>query len=125
MQLRSKRLFRLTMEVEKMPIHYVDKEKYGNMIDETYRCLCLSISQDILFHINGLKTPKKVWDKLASLFDKQNDLRIYHLENELIYLHPGNFETLNDFFTKFKHLVFQLKLCKFEKEDDQLILEVL
>ena len=43
----------------------------------------------------------------------------------MISLHPANFETLNDFFTKFKHLVFQLNLCKVEKEDDQLILAIL
>ena len=66
----------------------------------------LSISRDLLFHINGLKTPKQVWDKLASLFDKQDDLRIYQLENELISFHPAKFETLNEFFTKFKNLVF-------------------
>ena len=76
MQLHSKILFRLTMETEKELIHYVDKEKYWNRIDEAYRCLCLSISRDLLFHINGLKTPKEVWNKLASLFDKQDDLRI-------------------------------------------------
>ena len=87
--------------------------------------MCLSISRDILFHINGLNTPKEVWDKISSLFDKQDDLRIYHLENELISLHPSNFKTLNDFFTKFKNLVFQLRLCKVEKEDDQLILAIL
>ena len=113
------------MEEEAEPIHYVDKEKYFNRIDESYGCLCLSISRDIIFHINGLKTPKEVWDKLASLFDKQDDLRIYQLEDELISLHPTNFKTLNDFFTKFKHIVFQLKLCKVEKEDDQLILSIL
>ena len=59
------------------------------------------------------------------MFDKQNDLRIYQLENELISIHPENFETMNDFFTKFNHLVFHLKLCKVEKEDDQLILTIL
>ena len=64
-------------------------------------------------------------DKISSLFDKQDDLRIYQLDNELISLHPANFETLNDLFTKFKHLVFQLKLCKVEKEHDQLILTIL
>ena len=96
-----------------------------NRLDEAYECLWLSISQDLIFHINGLKTPKEVWDKLASLFDKQDDLRVYQLENELISLHQANFETLNDFFTKFKNLVFQLKLCKVEKEDDQIILAIL
>ena len=68
MQIHSKRLFRLTMEVEKEPIHYVDKEKYWNRLDEVYRCLCLSISQDLLFHINGLQYPKEGWDKVSSFF---------------------------------------------------------
>ena len=77
MQLCSKILFRLTMETEIEPTHYVDKEKYWNRLDEAYGCLCLSISQDLLFHINGLKAHKEVWDKLASLFDKQADLRVY------------------------------------------------
>ena len=40
-------------------------------------------------------------------------------------LQPSNFETLNDFFTKFKHIVLLLKQCKVEKEDDQLILSIL
>ena len=91
MQLCYKRLFILTMEVEKDPIHYVDKEKYWNRLDEAYIFLCLSISRDLLFHINGLKTPKEVWDKHASLFDKQDDLNVYRLENELISLHLANF----------------------------------
>ena len=125
MNLCSKILFKLTMEVEKDPTHYVDKEKYWNRIDEARGCLCLSISRDLVFHINGLKTPKEVWDKLDSLFEKKDDIRVYKLDNELISLHPFNFETLNDFFTKFKNQVFQLKLCKVEKEDDQLILAIL
>ena len=58
------------------------------------------------------------------MYDKQVDLRIYQLENELISLQPRNFETLNDFFTKFKCLVLQLKQREV-KEDDQLILAIL
>ena len=77
MQLHSKRLFRLTMETKKEPIHYVDEEMYWNRLNEDYRCLCLSISQDLLFHINGLKIPKEVWDNIASLFGKQDNLRVY------------------------------------------------
>ena len=77
-------------------VHYSNKEKYWNRIDEAYGCLFLSISRDLLFHINGLKT-SEVWDKLSSLFDKQDDLRIYQLENELISLHLDNFEAMNDF----------------------------
>ena len=95
------------MNMEVQPIHYVYKEKYWNKLDEAYGFLCLSISRDLLFHITGLKTPKEIWDQLATMFDKQDELRIYQLENELISLNPGNYETMNDFFTKFKHLVLQ------------------
>ena len=52
-------------------------------------------------------------------------MRVYSLENELMSLQPSNFETLNEFFTKFKHIILLLKLCKVDKEDDQLILTIL
>ena len=32
---------------------------------------------------------------------------------------------MNEFITKFKHLMLQLKQCEVEKEDDQLILSIL
>ena len=76
MQLRSKQIFRLTMDTEAEPVLNHDKEKYFNKIDATYGCVCLSISWDIIFHIKWLKTPKKVW----SLFDKQDNLRVYQLD---------------------------------------------
>ena len=72
-----------------------------------------------------MKNPKDIWDTIASLFDKQDDLRVYELENELISLNPSNFETMNEFFTKFKNVIYQLKQLKVEKEDDQLILDIL
>ena len=46
-------------------------------------------------------------------------------ENKLMSLVPGNFETLDDFFTKFKHIVLLLKQCEVMKEDDKLILAIL
>ena len=102
-----------------------DKARFLNKKDESFGFFWLSISQDLLFHLLGLKTPKEIWDKLETLYGNQDDLRVYQLENELISLHPSNFETLNDFFTKFKHIVLLLKKCKVEKEDDQLILAIL
>ena len=107
------------------PTHVIDKARFLNKKDEAFRFLCLSISRDILFHLAGLKTPKEIWDKLETLYGNQDDLRVYQLENELMSLHPSNFETLNDFFTKFKHIVLLLKQCKVDKEDDQLILTIL
>ena len=72
-----------------------------------------------------LKTPKEIWDKLESLYGKHDELRVYQLENELMSVQPSNFETLNDFFTKFKHTILLLKQSKVENEDDQLILAIL
>ena len=87
---------------------------------------CASIFPGIFFSTSReLKTRKEIWDKLDTLYGKQDDLRVYQLENELMSLQPSNFETLNDFFTKFKHIVLLLKKYKVEKEDDQLILAIL
>ena len=52
-------------------------------------------------------------------------MSIHQLENDLITLNPSNFESLNEFFTKFKNLIYLLKQCKLEKDEDQLILAIL
>ena len=106
------------MDTKEEPTHVIDKARFLNKKDEAFICLCLSISKDLLFHLSGLKNPKEIWDKLDTLYGKHNDLRVYHLENELMSLETSNFETLNDFFTKFKHIVLLLKQCKVEKEEN-------
>ena len=68
--LRLKELFRLTEEVEAVPILNHDKEKYLNMLNESHGYLFSLVSRDLRFHIQGLNTPKDIWDKLASFFDK-------------------------------------------------------
>ena len=103
----------------------IEKSRFLNKKDEAFSFLCFSISKDLLFHLTDMNTPKEIWDKLETLYGKHDDLRVYQLENELMSLHPSNFETLNDFFTKFKHIVLLLKQCKVEKEDDQFILTIL
>ena len=77
MQLHSKRLYKVMMDIEVEPIHYVDKEKYWNKLDEAYGFLFLSICRNILFHITRFKTPKDILDQLATLFDNKDHLRIY------------------------------------------------
>ena len=89
-----------------------EKAIFLNKKVEAFRFLCLSVSWDLLFHLSGLKTRKEIWDKLETVYGKQDDLRVYQLENELMSLQPSNFKTLNYFFTKFKHIVLLLKQCK-------------
>ena len=90
-QLCAKGLYRVTMDTEIMPNHVVDKARYWNKMDESFGFLCLSISKDLHFHVTRLKNPNEIWHKLSDLFNKQDDMRIYLLENELIYLHGKQF----------------------------------
>ena len=94
-------------EVE--PHQPVEWNKFLNHCDEAFGYLCTYISRDLLFHLEGLRTPREVWEKLDSLFNKQDELRGHILENELVSLHPSSFETIEQFFSKFKSLVLQCR----------------
>ena len=113
------------MGLETEPAKDEDKPKWFNKCDEAYGTVCLSVSPDLLFHIESLDTPNEVWTKLETLFGTQDSMRGHMLENELISLSPGNFNTIQDFFTKLKSLRLQLKQCGIEKNDEQLILSIL
>ena len=83
----------------------VEKAKYFKKLAEAYGLVCLSISRDFLFHLDSLTPPKEVWEKLEFLFGKTDELCGHQLENELIRLSPMQYDTIQDFFTKFKSLV--------------------
>ena len=80
------------------PHHPVEKNKFLNSCDEAFKYLCTYISRDLLFHLEGLRTPRETWEKLESLFNKQDELRGHILENELVSLHPSSFDTIEQFF---------------------------
>ena len=94
---------------EPEPHQPIEQNKFLNHCDEAFGYLCTYISRDLLFHLEGLRTPREAWEKLDRLFNKQDELRGYILENELVSLHPSNFETIDQFFTKFKSLVLQCR----------------
>ena len=123
--LRSKGLYRITMGNEPEPNFVVNKLKCFNKMDEAFGLLCLSISLELLFHVKNASTPNEVWTTLEGLLRKQDILCGHQLENELISMSPDNFETLQDFFTKFKSLLLQLKACGIKKEEEQLTLSIL
>ena len=63
-QLRVKGLYRVTMAIEENPNAATEKIKWHNRRDETYGLLCLSISRDLLFHLDGLTSLNEVWEKI-------------------------------------------------------------
>ena len=69
--LRVKGLYRLTMAIESEPNAATKKIKWHNMRDEAYGLLCLSISRDLLFHLNGLTSPNELWRILLIFLERQ------------------------------------------------------
>ena len=97
----------LGREVE--PHHPAEKNKFLNSLDEAFDYLCTHISIDLLFHLQGLRTPRESWENLEVLFGKKDELQGHNLENQLISLHPITFKTIQQLFTKFKPLVLQCR----------------
>ena len=63
--LREKGLYRVTMATKSDPNSVVERIKWHNRRDEAYGLLCLSISRDLLFHINGWTSPNEVWKNIV------------------------------------------------------------
>ena len=95
-----------------------EKIKWHNRRDEAYGLLCLSISRDLLFHLDGLTSPNEVWEKLVEIFGKIDEMKAHQIENELISLSPSSFKSLQLYFSKFKALLLQLKQCGVEKKEE-------
>ena len=121
----SKGLYRVTMGTEAEPNSAIEKLKYFNTLDEDFGMLCLVILRDLLFNVDSLGTPNEVWLKLETLFGKNDELRGHRIENELITLSTTHFDTIQEFFTKFKSLVLQLKQYGIEKKEEKLILSII
>ena len=62
---------------EEQPTFIMEIEKftYRNKMDEAMGLIGLHVSDSLLFHLDGCKTPKESWDKLDSLLRKVNEFR--------------------------------------------------
>ena len=64
---------------EAKPHQSVEWNKFLNHCDEAFRYLCTYISRHLLFHLEGLRTPKESWENLDSLCNKKDELWGYIL----------------------------------------------
>ena len=67
--------------------------------------MCIHISRELLFHIDGLENWKELCEKIGSLFGKKDELMGHILQNDIKELQPNNFKTIQQFFSKFKSLI--------------------
>jgi hypothetical protein len=125
--IRSRELYRLTMNTDTDPISSIEKSKYLNRMDEALRTICSLISPDLLFHISSCKTPNEAWTILEGIFGKEDEKRGHMLEVELLTLDRKIFDNIQDFFTKFKDLLSQLKACGVDKsmKEKQMVITIL
>ena len=77
-------MYRVIIGSEKEPTQNVEKPKWHNHCDEALRLIYLSLSTELLFHLEGIDTPHEAWDPLENLFGKTDAICGHQLENELI-----------------------------------------
>ena len=70
LSLRKQGYFGIILGREAEPHHPAEKNKFLNRLDEDFGYLCTHISKDLLFHLEGLRTPKEDWEKIEVLFGK-------------------------------------------------------
>ena len=85
----------------------------------------MSISPELIFHLDGEDSPVKAWAKLNNIFGIKNEIRAFQLENELLTLDPSNFPSIEDYLSRFKTLKLLLEGCNVPKQDDSLIYGIL
>ena len=79
--LREKGLYRVIMETKVDPNVAAEKIKWHNKRDEAYGLLCLSISRDLLFHLDGLTSPNEVWENIVEIFGNTDEMRGHQIKN--------------------------------------------
>ena len=107
--LRAKGLYRVTMETQVEPNAAAEKIKWHNRRDEAYGLLCLSISRDLLFHLDGLTSLNELWENLTDIFGKTYEMRGHKIKNELISLSPNSFESSATLFLQVQSTCFVAK----------------
>ena len=94
-------------------------------MDESMGLITLNISDSLLFHLDGLTTPRDYWRKFETLFGRVNEFWALQLDAKLTSLSPNNFLTIEDFLMKFKSLRAVLQGCGKNKTDDECIFLIL
>jgi hypothetical protein len=64
----------------------------------------MSISHDLIFHLQRIDDPNDAWANLETMLGKQNINRAHQLENQLTTLSPNYFPCIGDHLSKLKTL---------------------
>ena len=67
--LRENGFYKDTIATEADPNAVAEKKKWHSRRDEAYGFLCLSISRDLLFHLDSLTSPNEVWENIEDILE--------------------------------------------------------
>jgi hypothetical protein len=123
--LRTKGLYRITLEKETKPTDVDNKVKWANRNDEACGLIRMSISPYLRFHLQQIDKPKDAWEKIESLFGKHNIIRAQQLENQVLTLSPSYFSCIEYYLSKFKTLRILCEDCKIKIDEDRCIYLIL
>ena len=65
------------METKVEPNAATEKMKWHNKRDVAYGLLCLRISRDLLFHLDGLASPNEVWENIVDIFGNTDEIKVH------------------------------------------------
>jgi transposase InsO family protein len=123
--LRSKGLYQITLGNETSPTDADKKAKWDNRNDEAHGLIRMSISPDLRFHLQSIVKPKEAWEKIESVFGKDNIIRAQQLENQVLTLSPSDFSCIEDYLSKFKTLRTLCEECNIKIDEDRCIYLIL
>jgi hypothetical protein len=123
--LQSKGLWKMLVGAQPVFTKEIERFTYQNKLDESLGLIGLHVLDSLLFHIVDCKTLKAIWEKLDSIFGKINEFRALQLGEELSSLVPDEHASIEDYLTKFRALVAQLKGCGKTKSGKECIFLIL
>ena len=77
----SKGLYRVTKETKVELNATIEKIKWHNKRVEAHGLLRLSISRDLLFHLDGLTSPNEFWENIVDIFGNTDEMRGHQIKN--------------------------------------------
>ena len=81
-------IFKMKMGRETEPQQHVEKNNFLNRLDEAFGFMCSNIPQDLLFHLEGLRTPKEAWENIEYFLENKMSLEGTYWRMSSLHYNP-------------------------------------
>jgi hypothetical protein len=117
--LQMKILWELTTEDK---LEDESKHEKWNKMDMNARAPILwQINLGIRSHVRDLKTTKKIWETLQTMYERTSKLKVMDIKRQLTHFKMKGGDSMNEHIVKLKNLRNQLAMVKVKYEDSEII----